>query len=94
MVLQQIIEERRGQDREHGGQGNDDRLSPNHWIAILARQVGLAASNRAEVELARYRRQLVRVAATAIAALDALDREQPPEPKMAGTLPESWRSGA
>lgn len=60
--------------RREFGNAHDDSLSCNEWIAILARTLGLAASDRAHVDVRRFRRQMIRLAATAISAIEALDR--------------------
>jgi hypothetical protein len=74
-VLAEIVLERLEQDAQWGGPGHDDQHDVNCWIAILARHVGLAANDEAATDLARFRRQMVRVAAVAVAAVESLDRK-------------------
>lgn len=74
-IFAEINAEREAQDIAHGGPASDDTHSLNDWIAILARHVGLAASDGAAEDRARCRRQLIRVAAVAVAAAEAMDRQ-------------------
>jgi hypothetical protein len=50
---------------------HDAKHSPNDWLAILSRALGLAGNDGGIHEPTRYRRQLVRLAALAVAALEA-----------------------
>lgn len=97
-IWQEICCERARQDRLFGGPAHDDQHSMMDWIGILVRHLGLAvddgkpggglgyASNNysACANPARYRRQLVRTAAVAMAAIESFDRKvadyQPGEP--------------
>lgn len=74
ILYAELETERCCQDFKHGGPGNDDRLSEADWIAIACRQLGLAANDRAEDSPERFRRQMVRLAALAVAAVEANDR--------------------
>ena len=74
-ILGQLSAERDAQDAKWGGPAHDDGHGPDAWVALLARHLGLAVNDGgAGYDPARYRRQLVRVAATAVAALEAFDR--------------------
>jgi hypothetical protein len=73
-IYGEITTERQCQDARWGGPECDDALSVNDWVAVLARHLGLAASDNGQVDALRYRKQLVRVAATAVAALESFDR--------------------
>ncbi len=75
-ILDEIQDERDRQDVMFG-QKNDDALLTNDWVAILVRQIGLAASDGAAVDDTRFHRQMVRTAATAVAALEAFRRRHP-----------------
>lgn len=83
-ILSEVIAERQAQDAEHGGPDYDDCHSPNDWCAILIRHLGLSCSDRAETDFRRYRRQMVRVAALAVAAVEAHDRVCGGQEKAAG----------
>lgn len=56
----------------------DDGHTDNDWIAIMARHVGLAANDGGADDHVRFRRQMVRVAALAVAAIEAVDRRYRP----------------
>lgn len=77
-ILSEIREERRIQETRYSA-SNDDCLSGAAWVAILCRHVGLAIDDGGTRDFARFRRQMVRVAATALAAVEALDRLLPPD---------------
>jgi hypothetical protein len=84
-VLGEVMAERRAQDSEWGGPAHDDAHSEDKWVALLVRHLGLAVNDGGEAaDLARYRRQMVRVAALAVAAVEALDRRKPGRGKVAG----------
>lgn len=73
-ILDEVRQERALQDRLFGGADHDDRHMPNEWIAILTRHLGLAAGDAADIDPARFRRQMVRIAALGVAAVEAMDR--------------------
>lgn len=96
-IFQEVAEERARQDALFGGASHDDAHTPSKWVAILCRHTGLAIDDGspdgicllnhqlAGYDPARYRRQLVRVAAVAIAALESYERKlaqiiTPPDP--------------
>lgn len=83
-ILTEIREERMLQpwSAEH-----DDTLSACQWVAILSRCVGLAINDGALIDLPRFRRQMIRCAAAALAAVEAFDRASPPE-RAVGLPPE------
>ncbi len=70
----EIEQERYRQDKQWGGSNHDDKHGENDWLVILMRHLGLAANDEAEEVPERFRRQLVRVAAIALAALESYDR--------------------
>lgn len=73
-ILREVETERQCQDHLWGGPAHDDRHAPADWLSILVRHLGLAAGDCAEIDPGRYRKQLVRVAAVAVAAAEAFDR--------------------
>ena len=75
-IFKQIETERGKQDREHGGPDHDDLHHYNDWTAILVRHLGLAAGDEAEVDEARWRKQMIRIAALACAAVESHDRRE------------------
>lgn len=87
--IYEMIEEERSIQEAIYHKEVDDKHTTNDWIAILVRHLGLACNDMAKTDEARYRRQLIRVAATAIAALEANYRSPAcTEKKIAGPTPE------
>jgi hypothetical protein len=72
MVMMEVANERIAQRLEYGEAG-DDTLDPAEWIARLAKHLGRAVT----LEPAIFRRQLVRVAAICVAAIESFDRRFP-----------------
>lgn len=85
-VADEVQDERRKQDRKWGPQNH----TPLEWMAILVEEVGEAQKEALEYHwrgkyypddverLARYRAELVQVAAVAVAAIESLDRNELP----------------
>ncbi len=73
-IIREINEERDAQDLLWGGPARDDLHTPKDWMWMLVRHLGLACDDSAGLTPDRYRRQLVRVAALAVAALESHDR--------------------
>lgn len=71
-VYDEIAAERAVQDAKWGGAAADDKNMPNDWIAYIAGHVGRAWSS--PLDIATYRKQLIRVGALAVAAVESLDR--------------------
>lgn len=71
MEIQMEIQAERALQREEFDVGGDDALLPAEWIARIVKHTGRAVSPAPFV----YRRQLVVIAALAIAALEAHDRK-------------------
>lgn len=82
-IFDEINAERVTQDSQWGGPSHDDGHTLNEWIAIIVRHVGLAASDGGDEVAKRFRRQMIRVAALAVAAVESLDRKNSAE-KVAG----------
>lgn len=82
MILAQIIEERRSQDRQWGGADHDDGHDRSDWPKFIAehndraikmaRKIGTTHANGAADE---YRKQLIEIAALAVAAIESHDRK-------------------
>jgi hypothetical protein len=93
-VYDEIRAERATQDERWGGPAHDDGHSPLDWIRYLAEHLARAGGWAAEIldeqhwftahisgsvdHMPAYRRQLVRVAALAVAAIESYDRRQHP----------------
>lgn len=85
-IMAEICAERARQDELFGGPAHDDRHSLEQWIVNLACHLGMASWDGTPEDVCfmtqatrkydpvRYRRELVRVAAVAVAALEAFDR--------------------
>jgi hypothetical protein len=76
LILSEILEERILQASRFSAE-HDSCHACTDWVSLLCRHLGLAVDDEAEVTMWRYRRQLIRVAATALAALEALDLKYP-----------------
>lgn len=68
-MIREILEERRRQDHRWGKQTHPPFL----WAAILSEETGEVAKAALEDSWENYRRELVQIAAVAVAALEALD---------------------
>jgi hypothetical protein len=68
-VLQEVARERMRQDEQHGGPPHDDTHTQEEWLSIIDGYL-IGGTN--------YRQNLVKVAATATAALEAFDRRSTP----------------
>jgi hypothetical protein len=73
-IFDEILHERMSQDEEHGGPAHDDTHRTADWTAFIHDH-----ANRADLtpSSARYRYELIRIAATAIAAIESFDRKFP-----------------
>lgn len=71
-VLAEVDNERNMQDLKWGEQNHE----PLMWLAILGEEVGEVNRAVLEGDLANYREELIQVAAVAIAAVEALDRQK------------------
>ena len=69
-LLKQIREERGKQDNKWGIQNHD----PFYWLSILMEEVGEASKASLQRKRWQYRKELIQVAAVAVAAIEALDR--------------------
>jgi hypothetical protein len=75
-----IDAERDAQDRQWG-EAYDDRNTPTEWCALMCRSLGLAFDEGRGHDPKRFRKQLVRVAALCVAALESQARKEPPAPR-------------
>jgi len=69
-VIAQIIQERRMQDRQWGGATHDDEHSHDDWLKYILYQI-----DRSRFDEDR-RARLIKVAALAVAAVEAIDRSK------------------
>lgn len=73
-IYKDISVERDAQDAEHGGPEHDDAHSLNDFVAFIARHAGRAV----DAPLAEQRKQMIRVAALAVAVVEKIDRATSP----------------
>lgn len=71
-IYDEIREEREAQDKKHGGPENDDKYNSNDWVAFIAKHAGQAMRRPWNRKV--FRRQMIRVAALAVAAVEWCDR--------------------
>ena len=76
-VLSEILRERQRQDDKWG----EPNHTPDRWLVILMEEVGEASNAvlnahycSALSDLREYRREMIQVAAVAVAAIESLDR--------------------
>jgi hypothetical protein len=86
-IFREIAQERERQDSLFGGMEHDSTHSATDWVAIIIRHLGLAVDDGSPADVClmsdhcagadpvRYRRQMVRVAAVAVAALEVFDHK-------------------
>lgn len=72
-VVGEILDERATQDRKWGGPTHDDEHSARDWVFFVARHVHRALDGD-DFDRRHWRKQMVRVAALAIAAIEWADR--------------------
>lgn len=70
VIWQEILHERERQAAQWGGTSHDDRNRPNDWIAYICYHAAKGSYK------ADFRKQMIRVAALAIAAIETHDRQQ------------------
>lgn len=74
-ILVEVANERTIQENQGNSPAWDDTLAPWDWMAVLTRHLGKAVNKgREDADEARFRLQMVRVAALAVAAVEAQDR--------------------
>lgn len=66
--------ERAYQDALWGGPSHDDGHTPRDWVALACRHLGLAVDDSRGHDQGRWRRQMLRVAALCLAAVESQDR--------------------
>jgi transcriptional regulator with XRE-family HTH domain len=74
-IWEEIKTERRAQDYKHGGPDNDDQHNGYIWITIFTDHLGELSKALWNRNLPKFRYQLVRLAAIAVAAIEWCDRK-------------------
>jgi hypothetical protein len=78
-VLDEIVEERRAQDKQWGGQHHDDAHARRDWIWFVDGH--LTSAKKAVLmtgDLDEYRKQMLECAALCVAAIESHDRKAAP----------------
>lgn len=74
-ILAEIETEREYQDQKWG-HAFDDENTPHEWVAYIAHYAARhLAGNPAGVDVDKFRLDMVKVAALAVAAIEAVDRK-------------------
>ena len=80
-IYEEIRKERCRQDEEWGGSNHDDSHKMFDWIAYLTKHTGKAVlwDGHYKDRIIRFRNQMIRIAALAIAAIEWVDRQITPD---------------
>ena len=73
-VVAEVEQERRRQDVKHGGPSHDDTHTPFEWQDMIDGHLQRAHGHCVDGARELWRREMIRVAALAVAAAEALDR--------------------
>lgn len=73
-VYDHILMERNRQDKKWGGPQHDAQHSDNDWVAYIMKHAGKAV--KWPFNQKNFRRQMIRVAALAVAAIEVIDRTE------------------
>jgi hypothetical protein len=73
-VLAEVAVERARQDEQWGGPSHDDQHHETEWYGYRARFENRALSTRAALTPGLQRESLVKIAALAVAQIEAIDR--------------------
>lgn len=75
-IWDEIQAERASQRHKWGGDDHDDQHTTWDWLAIITKHTGAAVDfgEKNRLNIPKYRRQMVRVAALAVAAIEWCDR--------------------
>lgn len=76
-VLEEIARERHNQDVQWGGLEHDDQHDPAEWLQFIDKQVYNARDACQHGTSDAYRSRLLKIAALAVAAVEAVDRAYP-----------------
>ncbi|MFA5023344.1 MAG: hypothetical protein WC523_00105 [Patescibacteria group bacterium] len=74
-IYNEIREERKNQDNKWGGANNDDYHTEETWVVFLVKHLGKAMIFANKWDLIIFRKQMIRVAALAVAAIEWCDRK-------------------
>lgn len=71
-IVKEVVEERSNQNAKWGVQNHD----PFTWLAILGEEFGESCKAAFETNLPHMRKELIQVAAVAVAIVECLDRKE------------------
>lgn len=78
-IFEQLVEERRSQDRQWGGPDHDDEHTRRDWLDFLKEHTDrarkLIGRGQRVVDLDAYRQRLIVIVALGVAAIEAHDRD-------------------
>lgn len=80
-ILEEIREEKKHQDKKWGGPKHDDQHDAYAWAVLVTSYFGQAVSDfvnesgRHEARYRKFRYNMVKVAALAVAAIEVVDRK-------------------
>lgn len=72
-ILEEIAAERQRQDEKWGGANNDDDHSSHDWTSYIVKHLGMSGIGD-DWNPSLFRKQMVRIAALAVAAIEWHDR--------------------
>ena len=72
-VLLEVAAERNQQDQKWGGAEHDDTHNNHDWLAYITKHLGRTAMW--PFDAVTFRKQMIRVAALAVAAVEWIDRK-------------------
>lgn len=75
VAVSQVIEERRKQDRQWGGADHDDDHQRKDWLGFIREHSDRATRALKGCDFDEYRKQLVEIAALALAGIESHDRK-------------------
>lgn len=75
-IFEDVEMERERQDKLWGGPTNDDQHNRRDWLDFILHQVNQAETAATEDDGGRYRKQLMQIAALAVAGIESYDRKQ------------------
>jgi NTP pyrophosphatase (non-canonical NTP hydrolase) len=75
-TFNKVLCESERQNKKHGGEHGEQNHQPHKWLSILAEEVGEVAKAFIEEDYEHAIKELVEVAATAITAIESVQRNQ------------------
>jgi hypothetical protein len=73
-LLERLKNERLAQVVQHS-LAEDDAKTPEQWIAVISRHVGLAVDDGGHVSTERFERQIIRIGSLCLAVLESMERK-------------------